>query len=605
MGKLSKLKIVLRVFVIATLLLSPFSINAMNGTLRGVASSLKDAQFEQLNFIINEDDPIQTDAKIIPNFDAAGVGDVVSAGDSRYVYYPNCLDYFGTLLSVRVEIKVLSGNANIDFVTNDTTYGYKNQLLYGNDYGNKAEITIYFYDEDGNDFNYSGLYGIVDPDLGNYLFDTTAEGMKLYYKDTGRLDDENIKMADNINVTDTGLYPVDTTKNYGMIGGKLDEGIVFIQLDGVTSFTFTAESYGDWIVVPSLYSLKYKVEYVLNDSAGFPADNSNNESFVTYAPGINKTIANPKRPGYTFDGWTRTDVDEPGDQKNNSIVPTDTGDKTFVAKWKAIEYKLQYNPNNDSFPGTAEGTMADQTATAGDNTLNPNLYTADGYKWIGWSLEEGVVNPVYGDKGTHKVKPEDIDGKVAGDTLATLYAQWAPIEYTVRYDKNAADATGSMADQTPLKYDTDYNLDPNAFTREGYTWVGWNVAPDNSGTPYTDKQGFTNLTNVDGGVVTMYAQWEPWKYYLDYDGNGGKGDMPMQTFNYFSELMNSKANEFTRDGYRFTGFKYIYNGNARIIYDPKDFKALLLELGPGSKITLVAQWEKIPSSYTAPVTGVE
>ena len=47
-----------------------------------------------------------------------------------------------------------------------------------------------------------------------------------------------------------------------------------------------------------------------------------------------------------------------------------------------------------------------------------------------------------------------------------------------------------------------------------------------------------------------------------------------------------------------------YN-NELIIRNIDEFRDLLVEDGPGSSITLVAQWERIPEGYTAPVTGVE
>ncbi len=149
-------------------------------------------------------------------------------------------------------------------------------------------------------------------------------------------------------------------------------------------------------------------------------------------------------------------------------------------------------------------------------------------------------------------------------------------------------------------------MSTHLYTREGYDWVGWNTKPGRDGQEYTENEGYRNLTKEDGGVVTMYAQWEPWKYFIDYDPNGGEGDMPMQTFTYEDDSMMSEKNRFTRDGYKFTGFVYSYNGNTKLITDPAEFREMLLALGPNSKITLIAQWEKIAVKAVAiPVTGVE
>lgn len=97
-------------------------------------------------------------------------------------------------------------------------------------------------------------------------------------------------------------------------------------------------------------------------------------------------------------------------------------------------------------------------------------------------------------------------GPVAGD------------EYTVTFDANGGE--GSMADQT-FTHGTAQALTENAFTREGYTFSGWNTAADGSGTAYTDKQSLT-LT----GDLELFAQWTPdsaiaytTEYYeMDTDG---------------------------------------------------------------------------------------
>ena len=73
--------------------------------------------------------------------------------------------------------------------------------------------------------------------------------------------------------------------------------------------------------------------------------------------------------------------------------------------------------------------------------------------------------------------------------------------------------------------------------------------------------------------------------------------------------MNSKKNQFTRDGYEFIGFEYTYKGSKYFVTNIKDFNDILKELGPNSSITLVAQWKKLPDpvvkNYNLPVTGVE
>ncbi len=81
---------------------------------------------------------------------------------------------------------------------------------------------------------------------------------------------------------------------------------------------------------------------------------------------------------------------------------------------------------------------------------------------------------------------------------------------------NANGGTGSMEKQH-FVYDAEPTvLTKNTFTREGYTFVGWNTKADGSGTTYADEEKVRNLTDEAGGKVTLYAQWG-----MPYiDGNG-------------------------------------------------------------------------------------
>ncbi len=66
-----------------------------------------------------------------------------------------------------------------------------------------------------------------------------------------------------------------------------------------------------------------------------------------------------------------------------------------------------------------------------------------------------------------------------------------------------------MPPQT-FTYDVEQELDANQFTRDGYTFKGWNTVQnpttENLGVSYNDKELVTNLTTSE--EITLYAQWE-------------------------------------------------------------------------------------------------
>lgn len=83
--------------------------------------------------------------------------------------------------------------------------------------------------------------------------------------------------------------------------------------------------------------------------------------------------------------------------------------------------------------------------------------------------------------------------------------------FTVTFDKNHVDATGTMANQTASSSTA---LTAIGFTRTGYDFAGWNtVANGVGGTAYANQALFPFTANT-----TLYAQWTPIKTTLDNNG---------------------------------------------------------------------------------------
>lgn len=76
--------------------------------------------------------------------------------------------------------------------------------------------------------------------------------------------------------------------------------------------------------------------------------------------------------------------------------------------------------------------------------------------------------------------------------------------YTIVFNANGG--TGSMSNQE-FTYNVKQNLSANTFTKTNYIFAGWNTEEDGSGTPYSDEQEIYNITNEDGAVINLYAQW--------------------------------------------------------------------------------------------------
>lgn len=111
---------------------------------------------------------------------------------------------------------------------------------------------------------------------------------------------------------------------------------------------------------------------------------------------------------------------------------------------------------------------------------------------------------------------------------------------------------------------------------------GEDVTPEDKLLEYT--YSFNDI-HEDHEII---AEYEPFTYKINYDANGGEGDVPSQTFTFEDVEFMSSENIFTRKGFTFTGFKL--EGRDELIETPEDFRAVLVALGDGAEITLVAQW---------------
>ena len=183
---------------------------------------------------------------------------------------------------------------------------------------------------------------------------------------------------------------------------------------------------------------------------------------------------------------------------------------------------------------------------------------------------------------------------IPGGAAAT-YTPFKPIEYRVQFDKNVADATGSMEAQS-FTYDKEQTLSANGLTRTGYTLAGWNTKADGKGTSYTNGQSVKNLTATAGDTVTLYAQWEGSTTSITFDPNGGTGSMSPVT-GKVGEQCKLTSNGFTREGYTFAGWNTKADGKGTAYADGATIPC------PATSLTVYAQWTANASKLTYNANG--
>ena len=224
------------------------------------------------------------------------------------------------------------------------------------------------------------------------------------------------------------------------------------------------------------------------------------------------------------------------------------------------------------------------TATYGQvfNLLAYNTFTKTGYTNTKW-----IEKKSNGKKASWTIEnTNNKKWKWNRTSNVTLYASWQAHTYSIVFDKNNKDATGAIADQK-IKYGVKKAITKNKYKYKGYKFVKWNTKADGSGKSYTNGQKVSNLSATNGDKIKLYAQWEPVKYTIKFNGNGGKGSMSNISKVYTKDVV-APANKFTRNGYIFTSWNTKRNGKGRTINEGQNIGNLSAK--NGSTQTLYAQW---------------
>ena len=103
------------------------------------------------------------------------------------------------------------------------------------------------------------------------------------------------------------------------------------------------------------------------------------------------------------------------------------------------------------------------------------------------------------------------------------------------------DANGGDGHIPPILTESTATIPDNAFSFAGHAFVGWNTAPDGSGTSYSVGQSITITANL-----TLYAIWIA-VYTVAFNANGGEGTMASIT----GTTATVPSNAFSRSKHRF------------------------------------------------------
>ncbi len=242
------------------------------------------------------------------------------------------------------------------------------------------------------------------------------------------------------------------------------------------------------------------------------------------------TLNNPVRPGFTFVGWSGSEID--GSVQTVTVYKGSTGNRSYTANWEVEEYHITYVLNG----GTAIGNPTTYKITSPDIKLNEPTRT--GYEFTAWS-GTGITGDGF---AKEVIIPTGSSGN------RTYTANWKLIDYTIGYNLDG----GAETISNPRKYNyLTAQITLHNPVRAGYEFVGWIDADDETQTPQVLIVIPTNST----GDRYFTAKWDLGEYTISYDLDGGKwpdGYTEITNYTYDSESIVVK--QPSKEGYVFAGW---------------------------------------------------
>ena len=231
--------------------------------------------------------------------------------------------------------------------------------------------------------------------------------------------------------------------------------------------------------------------------AGYTAPSTYEEGTGVSLP----TADNIEKEGYTFVGWY--DNENFTGNPITEINAAATGDQTLYAKFEVNQYTVTFKDWDGSVLKT-EQVAYNTGATA------PTDPTRDGYRFTGWDKTFDTITE---------------NTEITAQYVKTWNVTFQDEDGTVLKTETVDEGTGATAPTEP--------------TKEGHTFVGWDVA-------------FDNIT----GDTVVTATYEVNQYtvtFKDWDGT------ELKTEQVAYNTGATAPTDPNRDGYRFTGWDVAFD----------------------------------------------
>lgn len=267
---------------------------------------------------------------------------------------------------------------------------------------------------------------------------------------------------------------------------------------------------------------EYKISYV-----NVKGENPNP---VKYAYGLDHDIIlQPlSAEGYEFLGWSTTD-----NEYVAGIKPGATGDKTYVANWRLIEYDMLFVDENGETVESIKYTV--ETDPADIESRLPAVPVKNGY-----------------DSEWEKI---DCSAPLDGESSKDVNVINTPIEYNITYNLAGAYDIDVPKSNNFATYTIESEIALNAASKAGYEFLHW-----------LDKNGETVDTIEPGntGDLEFTAEWEALTYSIEFFE---PTDVKSKEYDRIRSVFYNVETDI--DEFEFPGITYHNGYEARFVYDER------------------------------------
>lgn len=292
-------------------------------------------------------------------------------------------------------------------------------------------------------------------------------------------------------------------------------------------------------------------------------------------------------------GWTKIREEVTGDKIHSyslnqvplvNIISVKTKYKKYTIKGLGFDLlsvegkkKSEYQDGND-YKISLDDEVKFQ-AYPDDEKFVKVGYHISGYKFEGEGAATGVFKA-----GASASKLGRANGTIQ------LELEYEANNYKIQYKKNGGDKF--TVEDTECEYDKEVKLTEEIPTKEGYKFVGWSLDEDDSENVYHPGDFVKNLSEKDGDVVCMYAQWKKSKKTVEFeitpDENGEGLDAESYMVSYTINGGEATERAYPADGGKIQfEVSEVYVGDVIVVevtgtIDDKDDDGNLLESDPST-----------------------